>query len=165
MAKLSGGTNLLDCGAGLAGEVTTASAYCWRRANQGASQLCILSCNTANDHIRAPTINIRASLFPIFLISRYHEIFFIKSIIFYDYNIVDVYTVSYNMVIKIKSDLRKIWKNRPLPQPMSFCPSFGSSCGIRNWLLKSTYSFTPSLDALFRLRKNGAANSGKDEPA
>jgi len=35
-AKLSGGTNLLGCGADLAGEVTTASTDCWRRANQRA---------------------------------------------------------------------------------------------------------------------------------
>ena len=38
-AKLSGGTNLLDCGASLAGEVTTASAYYWPRANQGANRV------------------------------------------------------------------------------------------------------------------------------
>jgi hypothetical protein len=36
--RVSGGTNLLGCEAGLAGEVTTASTTCWRRANQCASQ-------------------------------------------------------------------------------------------------------------------------------
>jgi hypothetical protein len=76
------------------------------------------------------------------LISRYHNIFFIESIIFYDYNIIDVHTVSYNVGIKIKSELRKIWENRLLLQTMSFCPSFRSSCGTRNWHPRKTYSFS-----------------------
>jgi len=39
-AKLSEGTNLLDCEAGFAGEVTTASATGWRRAQPGANNKC-----------------------------------------------------------------------------------------------------------------------------
>jgi len=35
-AELSGGMNMLGCEADLAGEVPTASAICWRRANQQA---------------------------------------------------------------------------------------------------------------------------------
>jgi len=38
-AELSGGTSLPACGAGHAGEVTTASAICWRRANQHVRHL------------------------------------------------------------------------------------------------------------------------------
>jgi len=40
-AKLSGGTNLLGCEADDVGEVTTASADCWRRANQRARPIFI----------------------------------------------------------------------------------------------------------------------------
>jgi hypothetical protein len=52
-----------------------------------------------------------------------------------------LYSTSYNLLIKIKSELRKIWKNRPLLKQTRFFLSFRGSFWKRNWRPRRTYFY------------------------